>query len=80
MHSAPVEKILSEYHFASDGIHRAMVVVAESIEAATSKYHDTKQVIQSDTRIGIENTTAANSPSSVDVINTPKLSEEGGEV
>ena len=44
MSAAPNEKSpQTQYHFASDGVHRAMVVMAESIEAATAEYHKLKQ-------------------------------------
>jgi len=45
MTGAPREK--SGWHFASDGIHKAMYVWAPTIEEAEQIYHKTKKLIQS---------------------------------
>jgi hypothetical protein len=37
--------ILQSFHFASDGIHCAEHIEAETIEAATAEYHKIKRLI-----------------------------------
>jgi len=72
MMQAPPDK--KGFHFASDGIHKAAYILAETIEEATELYHKTKKLL--DAPAGVATTTPVTTPADAPDVSTPAEPKE----